>query len=277
MDERRRGEGYDLSDKELKTGKEEKPGDRYIVPAVEQAARTLFCLAEAQSTYVTLTEICAKVRIHKSKAFSILHTLQKAGLVQRNSEGKGYSLGPGLIGLSRRFLDNLSAPRLAEPLLEDLARKTGTTATLGLIAEKNVFVAAKHEGGRAIVWTMRVGHRFPLTYGCHGKAIAAFLSKEELDELMRDKKLYFQGKPAKFDKEKTMADLERCRRDWFAEDTEETDLGLNAVAAPVLGHRRQPIGYIAVVGLTSAEAAHRCGPLVAEAARNLSRQLGASI
>lgn len=257
--------------------KDNTPEERYLVPAVEQASRILFGLAGAESPYLTLTEICAQVGIHKSKAYSVLLTLQKFGLVQRNSEGKGYALGPGLIGLSRRFLDNLSAPALAEPLLEDLARRTGTTAALGLIADRNVFVAAKREGGRAIVVTMRVGHRFPLTYGCHGKAIAAFLPDEELRALLKGKKLYFQGDPSRFDKEKTLADIERCRKDWFAVDTEETAEGLNAVASPVLGPHGRSIGYIVVLGLPSAEATHRYGPLVAKAGKELSRQLGAHI
>jgi DNA-binding IclR family transcriptional regulator len=249
--------------------------ERYIVPAVEQASRVLFCLAGADSSRMSLIEICGQVGIHKSKAFSILRTLQKFGLVQRNSEGRGYSLGPGLIGLSRRFLDNLSAPDLAEPILEDLARKVGGTAALGLIADKNVFVAAKHEGGGVFGLTMRVGHRFPLTYGCHGKAIAAFLPEKELHSLLKDKKLYFQGDPAKFDRARLMEDLERCRRDWFAEDLEETAPGLNAVAAPVLGPNGRPIGYIVVFG--AAENVHQCGPLVADAGRALSRKLGAGV
>jgi DNA-binding IclR family transcriptional regulator len=257
--------------------KHNKPNDRYIVPAVEQASRVLFCLAGSLSGYVSLTEICARVKIHKSKAFSILHTLQKSELVQRNAGGKGYSLGPGLIGLSRRFLDNLSAPRLAEPILEELARRTGTTAALGLIADMNVFVAAKHEADRKIVMTMRVGSRFPLTFGCHGKAIAAFLPSEELAGLMKAEKLYFQGDPNKLDRERVAAEISECRRVWYAEDVEETTPGLIAVAAPVIGPSGHPMGYIVVLGLASAEAAHLCGPLVAEAGKALSRQLGAAV
>jgi DNA-binding IclR family transcriptional regulator len=253
------------------------PDQKYIVPAVEQASRVLFCLAEASSSHLSLTEICAKVGVHKSKAFSILNTLQIFGLVQRNVEGRGYSLGPGLIGLSRRFLDNLSAPALAEPLLEELSKKTGATAALGLIADRNVFVANKRENGSAIVVTMRVGHRFPLTYGCHGKAIAAFLPQNELDDLLKEKKLYFYGKPEKYDHVRLMEDIERCRRDWYAEDIEETAPRLNAVAAPVLGPGEYPIGYIVVLGFASAEATREGGPLVAEAGRALSRQLGAKI
>jgi DNA-binding IclR family transcriptional regulator len=251
--------------------------DKYVVPAVEQALRMLFRMAEAESTHMNLTEICEEVGMHKSTAFCILHTLRKYGLVQTSGRGQGYTLGPGLIGLSRRFLDTLSAPKLAEPLLAELATKAGATAALGLIADKNVFVAAKHEGGRVIGITMRVGHRFPLTYGCHGKAIAAFLPEKELDSLLQDEDLYFHGDPSKFDRDRLNEEMSRCRRDWFAEDLEEMVPGLNVVAAPVLGPNERPIGYVAVLGLLSAKSARQCGPLVAEAGKTLSRQLGAKV
>jgi DNA-binding IclR family transcriptional regulator len=256
---------------------ENQPHERYTVPAVEQAMRILFQMAEADSSHMSLTEIYNKAGIHKSKAFSILQTMKKFGVIQRDVDGKGYSLGPGLITLSRKVLDNFNVPTLAEPILEDLARKSGTTAALGLIADKNVFVASKREGGRGIVVTMRVGHRFPITYGCHGKAIAAFLAEKDLNKILKERKLYFQGDPARFDENKLMMELKQCRKEWFATDLEETAPGLNAVSAPVLGPNGYPIGYLVILGLVSARAARECGPLVAAAARTLSSQHGAKI
>lgn len=251
--------------------------ERYIVPAVEQAFRMLFHMAFTGSSQFSLIKISSELDIHKSKAFSILQTLQKFGVVQRNSNRGGYSLGPGLIGLARSFLDNLNVLALAEPVLERLAGKIGSTAALGLIAGRSVIVVSKHEGGKGIAVTMRVGQHFPLTYGCHGKAIAAFMSKKSLDELLKEKRLYFQGDPSRFDRNKLMPDLERCRREWFAEDAEETAPGLNAVAAPVLGPNGYPIGYVVVLGLISRKATREHGPLVAEAGKILSRQLGARL
>jgi DNA-binding IclR family transcriptional regulator len=261
----------------MDTHKKIRSDDKYVVPALEHALRVLFRMAQAESTHMSLTEICEEVGMHKSTAFCILHTLRKYGLVQTSGRGQGFILGPGLISLSRRFLDTLSAPKLAEPLLAELATKAGATAALGLIADKNVFVAAKHEGGRVVGITMRVGQRFPLTYGCHGKAIAAFLPEKELDTLLQDEELYYHGDPSKFDRDRLNEEMSKCRRDWFAEDLEEMVPGLNVVAAPVLGPNGRPIGYIAVLGLLSAEAARQCGPLVAEAGKTLSRQLGASV
>jgi len=251
--------------------------ERYLVPAVEQASRVLFCLAGAGTFYMSLIEICAQVGIHKSKAFSILETLQRFGLVQRNTDGKGYALGPGLVSLSRKVLDDLSPPRLAKPLLEELAGKTGSTAVLGLIADRNVFVAAKHEAEGNIGVTMRISHHLPLTYGAHGKAIAAFLSKKERDLLLQGKDLYFHGDPAKLNRARLKKELTQCRREGFAEDLGELNRGLHVVAAPVLGPNRAPIGFIEIFVLFSAKAAHRFGPLVAEAGKTLSRQLGAEV
>ena len=68
----------------MRGSRDPKSNERYVVPAVEQSARVLFCLADADTSHLSLTEICAKAGIHKSQAFSILHTLQKFGLAQRN-------------------------------------------------------------------------------------------------------------------------------------------------------------------------------------------------
>jgi DNA-binding IclR family transcriptional regulator len=257
--------------------KKKNMNERYVSPAVEQASRILFCLAGTKSTFMSLLEICACVGIHKSKAFTILETFQRFGLVRKNEEGKGYALGPGLISLSRKVLDDLSAPRLAEPILWELAQKTKSTAVLGMVADNKVFVAAKHEGEGNIGVTMRIGHRLPLTYGAHGKAIAAFLTDAERTKLLKEKKLYFYGNPSKLDRRRLDEELLKCRREGYAEDLSEVNPGLNVVAAPVIGPSGTLIGFIEIFLLFSPETAHECGPLVAEAGRKLSRQLGAVI
>ena len=249
--------------------------EKYMVPAVEQAARILFCLAGHGSPQMSLPEICARIGIHKSKAYTILQTLQTFGIVRRNDEGKGYALGPGLLTLSRKVLDDLNAPRLAEPILQELATRIGGTATLGLIAGRNVFVVAKHEGGMAIGVTIRTGRRFPLSFGSHGKAIAAFMPREELELLLQEDHLYFHGAPEKLDRDRLMQELDACRREGFAVDLGEMQPGLNSLSVPVFGPGAAPIGYLALVGVFPAESAREFGPQLVAAGKLLSRQLGA--
>lgn len=226
---------------------------------------------------MNLPEICNRLSIHKSKAFSILETLQKFGLVRKNSDGKGYALGPDLVSLSRRVLDDLSPPRIAEPILRELAMKARSTAVLGLISDEKVFIAAKQEGEGNIGVTIRIGHHLPLTYGAHGKAIVAFLPEDEVDRLLESEDLHFYGEPAKLDRARLRKELAQSRSEGFAEDLGETNRGLNVIAAPVLGPAGVPVGFIEILVLFSAEAAHELGPLLAKAGKELSRQLGADM
>ena len=110
---------------------------------------------------------------------------------------------------------------------------------------------------------MRLGQRFPLSYGSHGKAIAARLPARELDLLLREEHLYFHGDPSKFDRERLEAEMDACRREGFVTDVGEMVQGLTTVAAPVTGVSGSPVGYIVLVGLFSAETARELGPGVA--------------
>src|SRR4030042_4332545 len=106
----------------------------YKVPAVEQAIRVMLCLTDSGSNPKSLTDICVEVGIHRSKAFSILSTLNEYGLVRKNPNRRGYMLGPGLLTLTGKMLENLSLPRFVEPILYDLAKKAGATVALGVIS-----------------------------------------------------------------------------------------------------------------------------------------------
>ena len=164
----------------------DKPKSTYsgIVPAVEEASRILITLARNNSGKMTLTQIRKEVGIHNSKAFSILNTLQKFGFVQKDPVTKTYSLGMGLIFLSQKVLDTLDLREAASPFLSRLSSGTNSTAFLGLISGNYVYVAAKDEGSQAVAVTFRIGQRFPLFWGTHGKAILAFLSEEERSEIL---------------------------------------------------------------------------------------------
>jgi DNA-binding IclR family transcriptional regulator len=257
------------------TEQQNKYPQKYQVPAVEQACRIMFCLAGNRTTHMSLIEISEQVKIHKSKAYNILQTLQTFGLVRKNGDRKGYALGPALIALSRKALDDLDAPQLAKPVLEELALKLGCTATFGLIAGNKVFVVAKHEGRADVGVTIRIGHRFPLTYGSHGKAIAAFLPEVERELLLQEPTVYFHGPAKNFDRDRLQLELEQCRNQGFALDLGEMKPGLNSLAVPVFGPGAAPIGYIAMVGLFSEREARTFGPQVVAAGKNLSQQLGA--
>ena len=160
------------------------------------------------------------------------------------------------------------------PALAELSRETNSTAFLGLISDEHVFVVARDEGTQDIGMTIRLGHRFPLTWGAHGKAIAAFLSDEEQEEMLGTPKPYFHGHPSKFDRDRLEQELAVCRKRGFAADLGDMKNGVRAVAAPVFGPGGKLIGSLAIVGTFHKDSAQRYGSEVAKAARKFSELIG---
>jgi len=255
-------------------GNFESSARNYKVPAVDQAIRIMLCLADNPSIPKSLTEICREVGVHRSKAFSILNTLNEYGFVKKNPNRKGYVLGPRLLMLTGKMLENLSLPRLVDPILSDLAKKAGATVALGMISDNHTYVVAQYEGAPGLGVSAPIGYVTPVTYGAHGKAIAAFLTERELEELLQKQKPYFHGTPDKFDKSRLLEEIALCRRQGYSIEMGNLTPGLNAIASAILDHNRRPIGYITVVGFFSEEDTSKLGPLTAEAAQKISSEMG---
>jgi DNA-binding IclR family transcriptional regulator len=261
----------------MKDSTQTKPDYSSLVPAVEQASRILVALAENQSRKMTLTEICGVVGIHKSKGYSILNTLQQFAFVQRSSDSKVYSLGPGLLFLSSKVLNNLDLREAVAPVLQELSARTGSTAFLGLISDNHVFVVAKDEGSQDIGVTIRLGHRFPLTWGAHGKSIVAFLSEAARQEVLAKPKVYFHGNPESFDLSRLELEMAECRKTGYATDLGEMIGGIRAVASPVFGLGGKLIGSLAIIGTFTKDFTGTCGKELARAATRFSESIGGSL
>ena len=249
------------------------------VPAVEQACRVLIALGDGNNHGLNLTEICQQVGIHKSKGHNILNTLLKYGLVNKDLRTKAYSLGVGLLFLSRSVLDNLGLADVAGPHLARLAQDTESTAFFGVISGDQFFVVAKEAAKLDFSFNIPVGRRFPLTLGAHGKAIAAHLNPEEQEEMLSQKRLYFYGDPLNTEarKEELRKELVECRQTGFAKDACDVQPGVNGVAAPVFSFDQQVIGAVVAVGPFAGDLIPAHGKEAAQAAACISQGLGADI
>ncbi len=248
-----------------------------LVPAVEQASRILVCLARSPNARLTLTQICEQVGIHKSKGYSILNTLGQFGFVEKDLRTKTYSLGVGLVFLARNVLDNLDLKQIVSPFLADLSDATSSTALFGWISAEQVFIVAKHEADLTVGVTIRIGHRFHITSGAHGKAIVAFMPENDRKRILGRDKLYFFGDPSAMDERLLEEELAECRRFGFAQDKGGLQPGINAVSAPVFGAGDRMVGCLIVIGTFPDTMMPKHGRNVARVARKISVRLGAQI
>ena len=248
------------------------------VPAVEQACRVLLCLGESFDFKMRLTEICRQVGIHKGKGHSILSTLRQFGLVEKDPHSKTYSLGPALIFLSRHVLDNLHYPEIVAPFLDNLAKETNGTALFGLVYGEHLLVVGKREGNQNIGFSIRLGHRFHITLGAHGKAIVAFMPEADRERILSKKRVYFHGLDiSRLNMKRLRDELTKCRQLGYAWDKGEVTAGVNFVSAPVFGVREKILGCIILIGTFSERLIDKYGRKTADAARQVSYKLGADV
>ena len=248
-----------------------------VAPAVEEAGRILLCLGQSNQFRMTLTEICRKVEIHKSKAFSILNTLKQLGFVDKDPHTKTYSLAIGLVFLARNVLDNLDYRNTIGPFLKELSAQTNGIALFVLLQGDQIYVVAKQEGDQRIGLTVRIGHRLPFTYGVQGKAIVAFMPEEDRERALGMKELYFYGDPSKVDQAVLKEELEDCVQKGYAADIGVIFPGISAIASPVFGIDGKVTGAIVLLGTFPESVIEEYGQETSVIAKEVSTKFGADI
>jgi DNA-binding IclR family transcriptional regulator len=202
----------------------------------------------------------------------------KFGFVKKEPTTKAYSLGPALIFLAGKALDHMDYREIVAPYLSSLAKETNCTALFGLIGGEQIFAIAKHEPEQAFRVTVRLGYRFPITYGALGKAILAFSSTGERQKIFESgEKLWFRPDSSNLNLEELKAEMVRCRQLGYALDIRETESSFNGIAAPVFGSNARVIGVLFIIGVFTSPLIEQYALKVAQHGRKVSSDLGADV
>ena len=250
---------------------------RPLSPAVSQAAQLLLYLGSQPGTDTTLTLICEAIGIHKSKGYSILNSLSEYGFVVRDGNSKTYSLGPAVIPLGARAIDDLDIHAAARGHLQALAEETACTVLLGIVSRDRFYVVGKYDGNAMVSLTIRQNQCFHITHGAHGKAIVAAMNDETREKILTSQPLHFYGENTRVDRTRLEAEFVRCRENEYAVDNESMTPGIRAVAAPVFDHGNVVFAGVVLAGMFREDEIPAMGERVAAMGRWISRQAGASI
>lgn len=253
-----------------------------LVPAVDQSIRLLFSLANTVGGEASLTDLSKQVGISKSKGLAILNTLRSAGLVTRDERTKNYSLGPNILLLSRAFMNTTDIARAAIPYLEELAAFTGCSVHLGAVSGETLFVVARRHAPGGSYIAIDVGHRYPVTWGAHGRAYLAALPPEEFERRLTQSTLLQAGETDRdhIERDVLRAQVEDARRLGYGVSLGTTWSGLNAVSTVLtvesvdIPDGQHVAGCLVTVGSFTPERAHEIGLEMVQVATKMSQDLG---
>jgi DNA-binding IclR family transcriptional regulator len=211
-----------------------------------------------------LSEIARRAGLPVATTQRILGVLESRGRVERDANG--YRPGVGLIFGAHAYLTSSPLIMAARPVLQDLASETGLTASLFRRVGWSRVVLARVDGTRPLRYELPVGERLPLHLGA-GKAIAAWMTPEEIDELLAQGDDLVGADGATLDHDHFRDDLKRIRDRGFSHAYGERVPGMASVAAPVVDADGVVTAAVQVAGHQEEVAQERIEPLGVEVQR----------
>jgi DNA-binding IclR family transcriptional regulator len=197
---------------------------------VVKAFRVLEALAEDYREK-TLSELASTAGVAKSTAHRLLKIMADLKYVERAGAGR-YRLGQRLPQMVLRQKDErlLAA---AKPALDRLHYLTQETVNFGQLQHTRVVYLAVRECTQPLRHVSTPNQSHPYYCTALGRAIAAFLPPDELEGLLAQTKLD-RRTPRTVGSIKALREmLAQTRKQGYAIEKDETDLGAMCVGAPV--------------------------------------------
>jgi len=220
--------------------------------AIDRAAQLLVRVVES-SRPLGVNELAEGSGLPKSTTSRLVGALERQGLVQRLGDRGRLRPGPVLLRFATRD-SAASLVELAQPSLRRLADASGETINLAVPGPAGVEHLAQEDTAHFVGVTDWVGRRVPFEHAANGKCFLAFGAAQELTP-----------------------ELELVRARGYATTIDELEVGLTAMAAPVLATSGDAIAALSISGPTSRLTLDRIAelaPLLVEEAEALAARLG---
>ncbi len=245
------------------------------VKSVRRAVKILETLGVEEG--MSVTEISRKLDLPKSSVHEILTTLAGEGVLEKDHENSRYYLGLKLVELGTRAQSNLEVRRIATPHLKELNRNLDETVHLTVLDNGEVLYVECFESSKRLRTYSVIGVRAPLHCTAVGKAILAFLEKDEIEEIIKGKGLARFTENTITDRNLLMAELEKIVRLGYAVDNMEHEEGVCCVGAPIRNHEGRVFASISISGpsqrITSLKMPE-IGKLLISKVDDISKKLG---
>lgn len=196
-----------------------------------------------------VTELSNIMLDGKSAVFQKIKILEELEYIEQEQHSKKYVLTTKLLELVNKSLKGYYEKTNIHRYVKTAAEKTGECTYFGVKNKKNriIYVDRYANENTMTVYT-NIGDS-PLPHcTAHGKALLAFLTLQEIEEVLKDNLEQFTENTIT-DKQKLMEELKSIREKGYAIDNEERMNGVRCVAAPVFNSKEEVIGAIGISGI----------------------------
>jgi len=242
------------------------------IQVIERMTRLLDALAKSPGP-AGLKHLAQSAGLHPSTTHRILSAMVIERMVERVEQGS-YRLGMRLIELGNLAKSRVSVREHALPFMRELHAAIGEAVNLSVRREDEIVYIERSSSGRAMMRVVNlIGGRAPLHITAVGKLFLLEDGADALREYARRTKLPGSTRYSLTSLAALGKELDKVRRQGYAVDHEEAELGVRCIGAGV----RDDEGAL-VAGLSVSAPAERMNPVwaaqVKQTADRISRSIG---
>lgn len=218
------------------------------VRVLDRAFDILEILSEASSP-MSLSEIVKATELSKSTVHRILTSMLSRSFVSKTEKGE-YTIGYKIVEMASTHINNLELVTEAKPYLSIIMRELDLTAHLGILEGNDVVYIEKMDGHSNAQLYTQIGHRSPAFCSSIGKCLLSGMSRDELDDVLDtcDFKQYTANTIVS--RREFINHLKDVRRQGWAIDDEEFEVGHRCIGATIYDYRGIPVAAISASGST---------------------------
>jgi IclR family pca regulon transcriptional regulator len=229
----------------------------------------------ATNPALTLSDVARLTGITRATARRILLTLEELGYVR--SDGRLFSLTPRVLSLGWAYLSSLNIWEAAQPLMQELAERTGESCSIGTLDLPDVVYVAEVQSRRIVNVAVGPGMRLPAHATCTGRMLLAGLSDPELAAFLDSATLDRFTSHTITDRTRLGKAVATARTQGWTVSDQELEVGLRSVAAPITGRDGRTVAAMNVFGastrVTTEQLKRRVLPALLDAAEQVSTSL----
>ncbi|WP_370617137.1 IclR family transcriptional regulator domain-containing protein [Mumia qirimensis] len=256
------------------------PPDGRPMESVQSLQRGLAVIRafDADHPRMTLAEVARQTDLTRATARRFLHTLVTLGYTA--TDGREFWLCPRVLELGYAYLSASSLPEIATPHLKTFTDKVNESSSVSVLDGPDIVYVARVPTRRIMAVAISVGTRFPAYATSMGRVLLASLPEDELDDALEASTLAKLTPHTTTSRSALKRELDKVRRQGWALNEQELELGLRSIAAPVRDPRGRTIAAANVSmsanTTTVDEARERLLPALLDAAAQIERDLRVS-
>ena len=238
---------------------------------------SILSLFDADHREWTFRDIWRRAKLSRPTAFRLVKTLEEAKYLSFDPDKGTYHLGVSILKGAYLMLSPSELARIAHPYMQRLAELTTETVVLTVRADHEAVVANRVLTPRPFKPDNPVGLSMPGLSNVHNRVFLAYqredVQRKTLAVPVEKRTPYTQTDPNFL-----AAELAKIRREGVAHGSQEWNVGMCAVAAPVFdggGEVRASLAVVAPIERFGPAEQAEYGAALKKAAADVSRALGA--